>query len=172
MRRLLILAITASLAGCGENPEETAVSDPTPPPAFALSGQHQSLDDGLKLLDAELAEAMKGDLGSNDSKQHLLRAEAITDRLLETEMPFYWLKRDYSVESVVRQIQALADRIVAKMRNGLSGVDLQTDVRSLRRQVLELRQELAQGGGPAPPSLDTLLARYTNDSTVVSDVGE
>jgi hypothetical protein len=137
-----------------------------------LAAQHQSLDAGLKLLDHEVAEAMGGDLDSDEAQAHLLRAEAITDRLLESELPFHWLKRDYSVESMARQIQALADRIVAKMRNGVKGQELLADVRDLRQKVLDLRKGLAAGGGPAPPSLDTLLARYANDSTVVTDVGE
>lgn len=171
--RLLVLFLLGTLSACNRNPEESAVSDPSPPPAAALSRQHQSLDAGLRQLDAELAGAMGGDLGSQDAKNRLLRAEAITDRLLETDLPFQWLKvRDYSVESMVRQIQSLADRIVAKMRNGMDGQDILADVRDLRRKTIELRRGLAQGGGPAPVSLDSLLAGYANDSTVVTDVGE
>lgn len=125
------------------------------------------------MLDAELARAMSGDLEGAGAKKHLELAEAITDRLLESDLPFHWLRsRDYSVESMVRQIQALADRIVAKMRNGLDGQDILPDVRDLRNNVIALRKALAMGGGPAPMSLDSLLARYANDSTVVTDVGE
>jgi hypothetical protein len=138
-----------------------------------LSGQQQSLDAGLRTLDAELSKAMGGNLDGSDAKNYLLRAEAITDRLLESELPFHWLKaRDYSVESMVRQIQALADRVVAKMRNGLEGQALLADVRELRQTTIQLRRALAMGGGPSPVSLDSLLARYANDSTVVTDVGE
>lgn len=173
MRFTVLLLVTVMLSGCRRNPEENAVSDPSPPPAAALSGQQQSLDAGLRALDAELAEAMGGNLDSDEAKNHLLRAEAITDRLLESDLPFYWLKaRDYSVESMVRQIQSLADRVVAKMRNGLEGQAILPDVRELRQTTIQLRRALAMGGGPAPVSLDSLLARYANDSTVVTDVGE
>lgn len=173
MRFTLLLLTAAFLSGCRRNPEDNAVSDPSPPPAAALSGQQQSLDAGLRTLDAELSEAMSGDLDGDGAKNHLLRAEAITDRLLESDLPFHWLRaRDYSVESMVRQIQALADRVIAKMRNGLDGQDLLPDVRELRQTVIQLRRALAMGGGPAPVSLDSLLARYANDSTVVTDVGE
>ncbi|HEY0810288.1 MAG TPA: hypothetical protein VGD49_09010 [Longimicrobiales bacterium] len=173
MRFTLLLLTAAFLSGCRRNPEDNAVSDPSPPPAAALSGQQQSLDAGLRTLDTELSEAMRGDLDGDGAKNHLLRAEAITDRLLESDLPFHWLRaRDYSVESMVRQIQALADRVIAKMRNGLDGQDLLPDVRELRQTVIQLRRALAMGGGPAPVSLDSLLARYANDSTVVTDVGE
>jgi hypothetical protein len=62
--------------------------------------------------------------------------------------------------------------VIAKMRNGMDGQDLLPDVRDMRRQVVELRRGLAAGGGAAPLSLDSLLARYANDSTVITDVGE
>ena len=173
MRLFVLILLAGALTACRRNPEDDAVSDPSPPPAAALSRQHQSLDDGLKQLDAELAAAMGGNLDGDDAKNRLLQAEAITDRLLESELPFHWLKaRDYSVESAVRQIQSLADRIVAKMRNGMDGQEILADVRDLRRKTLDLRRGLALGGGPAPISLDSLLAGYANDSTIVTDVGE
>jgi hypothetical protein len=173
MRAVTIFVITALLAGCQRNPEEAAVSSASPPPAAALARDHQSLDDGLRQLDRQLALAMRGDLEGDAAQNHLMRAEAITDRLLETEMPFHWMRaRDYSVESAVRQIQALADRVIAKMRNGMDGQDILPDVRDMRRQVVELRRGLASGGGAPPLTLDSLLARYANDSTVVTDVGE
>ncbi len=173
MRFLVPMLTGLVLLACRQNPEEAAVSDPTPPPAAALAARQQSLDEGLKQLDEELSQAMRGDLSSQSAKNHLLQAEAISDRLLEAELPFLWLKnRDYSVESTVRQIQALADRVVAKMRNGMSGPDLLTDVRELRQKVLQLRQDLRAGGGPPPLPLDSLLARYARDTMTVTDVGE
>jgi hypothetical protein len=173
MRVVAILCIAAVLAGCRSNPEDAAVSGASPPPAAALARDHRSLDDGLQQLDRLLSLAMRGDLEGDAAENQLLRAEAITDRLLETDMPFHWMRsRDYSVESAVRQIQALADRVIAKMRNGMDGQDILADVRDMRRQVIELRRGLAAGGGPAPLSLDSLLARYANDSTVITDVGE
>lgn len=174
MRFIVPLMAALALIGCrGRNPEDAAVSDPSPPPAAALAAQHQSLDEGLKQLDRELAGALRGDLESQEAKAHLMQAEAITDRLLESDLPFFWLRtRDYSVESAVRQIQALADRVVAKMRNGMEGQDILEDARDLKQKVLTLRRDLSGGGGPIPLSLDSLLARYARDTTVVTDVGE
>lgn len=172
MRSSVLIFTVLAAAACGRNPEESAISEASPPPAAALAGRHQSLDQGLKLLDAELAAAMGSNLESQNAKNRLLQAEAITDRLLEADLPFLWLNaRDYSVESMIRQIQALADRVVAKMRNGMDGQDILVDVRDMRRKVLMLRRDLTAGGGPAPVSLDSLLARYGNDTTVVSDPG-
>lgn len=168
-----MILITAAMTGCNRNPEEAATSDPTPPPAAALTRQQRSLDDGLRQVETALAQAIRGDLEGQGAKDHLMRAEAITDRLLESELPFHWMRaRDYSVESAVRQIQSLADRIIAKLRNGMDGQEIMEDVREMRTKVAELRRGLAAGGGAAPVSLDTLLARYANDSTVVTDVGE
>ena len=173
MRLFVLILLAGTLSACRRNPEDAAVSDPSPPPAAAFSRQHQSLDAGLKQLDDELAAAMSGNLGSKEAQDRLMRAEAITDRLLESELPFHWLKaRDYSVEAMVRQIQALADRVIARMRNGMEGAEILADVRDLRRKTIELRRGLALGGGPAPISLDSLLAGYANDSTIVTDVGE
>jgi hypothetical protein len=173
MRLTPLVLITALIAGCNRNPEEEATSDPTPPPAAALSRQHRSLDDGLRQVEGALALAVRADLKGDAAKNQLMRAEAITDRLLESELPFHWMRaRDYSVESAVRQIQALADRVIAKLRNGMDGQEIGDDVREMRTKVAELRRGLASGGGDAPLSLDTLLARYANDSTVVTDVGE
>ena len=171
MRSRVLVFAAIAVAACGRNPEESAISDAAPPPAAALAGR-QSLDQGLRLLEAELAAAMAGNLGSSEAKTRLMRAEAISDRLLEAELPFRWLNaRDYSVDAMIRQIQSLADRVVAKMRNGMDGQDILLDVREMRQKVLMLRKDLGAGGGPAPVSLDSLLARYGNDTTVVTDPG-
>jgi hypothetical protein len=173
MRVITLIVIGGLCTGCNRNPEEQATSDPTPPPAAALTRQHQSLDDGLRQVEVALSQALRGDLKGQEAKDQLMRAEAVTDRLLESELPFRWLKaRDYSVESAVRQIQAVADRVIAKVRNGMDGQALMADVREMRTKVVDLRRGLGAGGGDAPLSLDTLLARYANDSTVVTDVGE
>jgi hypothetical protein len=172
MRSSVLIIVLAALAACGRNPEDSAISDAAPPPAAALAGRHQSLDEGLRLLESELSAAMSGDLEGDGARSRLLRAEAISDRLLEADLPFHWLNaRDYSVEAMIRQIQSLADRVVAKMRNGMDGQDLLADVRDMRQKVLMLRRDLTAGGGPAPVSLDSLLARYGNDTTVVTDPG-
>lgn len=168
----ILLSIVVLAAGCRRNPEEDPVSEPAPPPAAALAGRGQGLDASLQLLEKELSAALGAGL-DDGGVNRILTAEAITDRLLEAELPFTWLtSSSYSVESHVRQIQALADRVVAEMRSGVDEPTVMRDATELRRKVISLRTALRQGGGNAPASLDSLLARYANDSTVVHDTGE
>ena len=72
MRLFVLILLAGALTACRRNPEDDAVSDPSPPPAAAMSRQHQSLDEGLKQLDAELAAAMGGNLDGDDAKNRLL----------------------------------------------------------------------------------------------------
>ncbi|MGQ0560921.1 MAG: hypothetical protein ACT443_03495 [Gemmatimonadota bacterium] len=168
-RRVLIVLVIAGAAGCRQNPEETAVSQPAPPPAAALARQNLPLDRSLQELERELSKAIGAGMGEA-AEAPLLRAEAITDRLLESEMPFEWLKTNaYSLDSYIRQIQALADRIVAQMRSGLDPVTIDAEVRALRHKVIAVRRALARGGGDAPPSLDSLLAGHPADSIISAD---
>ena len=167
--RILLLCLIVPLSGCKNNPEEDAVSQPAPPPAAALSRQSLTLDQSLMELEKELSTAI-GTGMDGSAEAHILRAEAITDRLLETELPFTWLKANaYSLDSWVRQIQALADRVVAQMRSGVDQGTITRDVTELRRKVIGLRQSLAQGGGNPPPSLDSLLAGHEPDSALATD---
>lgn len=173
MKKLLLLLIIA--AACEQsNPEESAVSGPAPPPAAALvplKGADQ-LDQTLYLLEKELNAALAGDL-DGDGQNRLVRAEAISDRLLETRLPFAWLSSQaYAVEPMLRQIQALADRILAQQRSGARKELIHRDLMDLRRKVVELRAALRAGGTHAPPTLDQLLAGYAADSgTISSDPG-
>lgn len=172
LRTSVILLLVLPLASCRRNPEENAVSLPAPPPAAALAGQGKSLDSSLIELGTELSKAIGSGMDDN-GKTHMLRAEAITDRLLETRLPFSWLaSTSYSLESYVRQIQALADRIVAEMRSGMDKAVLMHDVAELRARVVGLRRAMAAGGGKAPPSLDSLLATTPADTVLPSDAGE
>ena len=94
-----------------------------------------------------------------DGMNSFRRAEAISDRLLETRYPFEWLRAgSYSVDARLRQIQAHSDRVLAQLRSGEPREQVLGEVNLLRRTVLELRRDLAQGGGPAPPPLERLLA--------------
>lgn len=158
-----LLALAALTAACDQqNPEEEPVSAPAPPPAAMITPMSEgaSLQERLERLDAELHAIMEGGFG-DDLHARLLRAEAITDRLLEAEPPVYWLASQYSTEARLRQLQALADRIVAKSRrDDMALRDLADDVALLQKEVAGLRAELARGsGGPMPLPLDTLLAR-------------
>jgi len=169
MKRLLIIVMVAG-ACQRSNPEESAVSGPAPPPAAALvplKGADQ-LDETLYLLEKELNEALAGDL-DGDGVNRLVRAEAISDRLLETRLPFAWLNsQQYAVEPKLRQIQALADRILAQQRTGIRRETIHRDLMDLRRRVVELRVALREGGTHMPPSLDQLLAGYAADSGTIS----
>jgi hypothetical protein len=118
-----------------------------------------TLTDGLAIIDATLDSALTArfdELGM----QQLLRAEALSDRVLETEMPFGWLaSQNYSVEARVWQIQAQADRIVARLRAGARREDLVPEAEALRRDVNALRTAIAAGGAPPPPPVERLLER-------------
>ena len=132
----------------------------------------KSLDASLIELEKELSSALGSNL-DNDGKGHLVRAEAITDRLLETKLPFTWLRAtSYSLESDVRQIQALADRIIAEMRSGADKSIVSKDVTDLRSRVIGLRRAMAMGGSRPPVPLDSLLAGIQADSTLPTDAGE
>lgn len=116
------------------------------------------LSTALELLERELVAAIRERL-DGDGLDSFLRAEAISDRLLETQYPFDWMRAGgYSVDARLRQVQAHSDRALAQLRSGVPREQVVQEVNLLRRRVLELRQDLAQGGGPAPPPLERLLA--------------
>ncbi len=71
----------------------------------------------------------------------------------------------YGVEAWLRQLQALADRVVAQIRRDEPEQRILNDVIRLRDSVARLRAELARPGGGMPPvPLDTLLANFEVDS--------
>jgi hypothetical protein len=164
MRKTLLLMVALVLAGCEKSPpEETALSGPAPPAAalISLSGG-LTLDQALAMMERELSYALRGE---GDVAARLEIAETITDRLLETQLPFAWItSRSYSVEPMLRQIQALADRIIAERRSGEHPDVVRRDMVDLLALVRGLRAGLSQGGGPQPASLDSLLARYAADT--------
>jgi hypothetical protein len=171
MRKLLLLSVC--LVGCARpNPDDLTGAAPAPPSAafVRLSGAG-TLDNGLAAMQKELAQAVRDQGRFNE---RLTQAEAISDRLLETKLPFAWLRTSsYGVEPRIRQIQALADRILAQLRSGMSTQAVLPDVRLLQSRVEQLRSGLRAGGGPAPASLDALLAAYAADTlAAASDQGE
>ncbi len=143
------------IAGCGDPDESLRVARDVLPAAMVAPGlEGVSLSDQLRVLEAELVEAEAGDADG------LLRAEAITDRLIHADRPVDWLASDYDVEARLRQIQVMADRIVARLRRGAGLAAVAEDIHTLRMAVQDLRSQLAaEGGGPAPPTLDSLLAQ-------------
>lgn len=116
------------------------------------------LDEMLQQLDQQLALALQGQL-EGEAVEHFRRAEAISDRLLEARLPFEWLTAEqYSLESRLRQIQSLADRVLAQLNTGTPRDTVLLELRLLRGEVLRLRETVAQGGGRAPTPLRELLA--------------
>jgi hypothetical protein len=161
--RFLILTILLAACGSG-NAEDSPGTGSGQAPAAALVPMRGevALDQALMNIERELLLGLRD---QDEMDRHLERAEAITDRLLETQMPFAWVNsRSYGVEPMLRQIQALADRIVAERRNNSPRESIRRDLTDLRLLVRRLRLGIRAGGGPQPPSLDSLLARYAADT--------
>lgn len=154
MRPLLILLLTVpTVAACGDR-GEVRVSEEAPTSAAALAPgmEAENLDEQLSKLEAELARAADGE------PDRVLTAEAITDRLIHADRSLDWLAAGYSVQARLRQLQAMADRVVARMRRGATLQSVEEDVATMRAAVEDLQRQLAvPGGGDAPPSLDSLL---------------
>jgi hypothetical protein len=172
MRKVLLLSVL--LVGCTRpNPDElgAAASAPEPSAAFVRLNGAATLDNSLAQMQKELNEAVAH---QDQLTERLIRAEAISDRLLETRQPFAWISTSsYGVEPMVRQIQALADRVLAELRGGMSTQAVMPDVRLLQTKVARLRAGIKAGGGAAPPSLDALLAAYAADTLATgADSGE
>ena len=157
---LLFLTAVCTLGSlaCGRSPGDERLEAQGAPPAAALLAPREtseSLDAQLERLRLELAAGMEGD------PDRLLRAEAITDGLMEARRPFDWLATGYDVEARLRQLQAMADRVVARLRRSAPLSEVAEDVETMTRAVADLRAQLATGaGGPAPPTLDSLLQQY------------
>lgn len=156
-RQILAGACALALAACGRDPgQERLEGRDAPPPAAMVSPRQEteSLDSQLERMLTELAAGMEGD------PERLLRAEAITDGLLEARRPFDWLSTGYDMEARLRQLQAMADRVVALLLRGAELDAVAEDVLAMATALNDLRAHLAAGqGGPAPPTLDSLLAR-------------
>ncbi|MBX6362498.1 MAG: hypothetical protein IRZ00_01410 [Gemmatimonadetes bacterium] len=169
-----IVAALVAVAGCRHsNPEDEPMSA-APPSAALLSPALDSLPLDAKLtrmqqlLDAALVTGPTTDAG----RVNAFAAEVISDRLLEVPPPFAWLRSAYGTEARLRQIQSLADRIVAELRRAdTSEAELTADIRLLRKRVATLRAELAQGGTAAPWPLDSLLAQISTEHTAGGSEG-
>jgi hypothetical protein len=162
MRLVSMFAILSTLAGCRRPSEAETVDTGAPVAAIAPLASGMPLDSMLVRLESELDEALDEGRGEDAANERLVRAEAITDRLLDSRIPFPWLKtQNYSVDSRLRQIQALADRVIAQIESRGPRSNVITDANALRGEVRRLRAELAQGGTAAPPPLEELLASDT-----------
>ncbi len=159
MKNNIVLSILILAAvGCDGLRDREQVVEEAPPAAAVAPITGMPLDTALALLDVELRAAIENKL-DDTGYQRFQRAEALTDRLLETRYPFQWLKgQAYSVESKLRQVQALADRVLAMKMSGVPVDSAMPDLQMLRAEVVWLREALRGGGGPPPPPLAKLLA--------------
>jgi hypothetical protein len=162
-RTIQLVALSLIVAACDRAGADMATDEggAPPPPAAALSADPGlGLDSRLEQLERDLGRVI--DAGFDDeSKASILAAEATTDRLLEEQPTADWLAAGYLVEARLRQIQALADRIVAEMTREVAKELVLADVAALRGAVRDLRAQLAsQNNGAAPSPLDSLLAGY------------
>ncbi len=156
-----VLAL-AALAGCAQkNPEYDAMSAPPPPPAAVLGPALDSvplqskLTRMQRLLDDALAKGVTG-----DGSSRIVAVKLLADRLLEVPPPFSWLRAGYSTESKLRQIQSLSDRLLSELRRDDTDEQVATaDTRQLRATIVNLRTQLAQGGGAPPLPVDSLLSQ-------------
>jgi hypothetical protein len=153
MNRSLILLLVLIPAACGDDGEQRLSRDVPAAAAVVAPGmERQSLADQLRAMEVELRAAQEGD------PDRVLTAEAISDQLISAVRPVDWLAGGYDVEARLRQLQALADRVVAQLRRGASVGQVEEEVAILREAVRDLQERLAvPGGGAAPLPLDSLL---------------
>jgi hypothetical protein len=150
------LSIVMLLAACGPTPQEDR---PVHAAAAAMAGVRPGapLDSLLFILEHHLVAALEGRLEGEAATEFRL-AEALSDRLLEARLPFEWVPdQQYSLQSRLRQIQSLADRVLAQLDTGVSRDTVLDELQLLREEVIHVRQIVARGGSRAPPPIERLL---------------
>ncbi|MGH7503508.1 MAG: hypothetical protein ACREL7_17415 [Longimicrobiales bacterium] len=156
-RSLFMAVWLVVMGGCGgaQPVDEPMRAGQAAPPLRT----NPSLDASLARMEAELDTALAAGV-DGAGIERLYRAEEISNRLLESHPPFAWLDgENYSVDARLRQIQSVADRVVARIRSSGQREDLLADVESLRSEIRDLRAGLAQGGSAAPVPIDRLLTQ-------------
>lgn len=149
---MFVAACTQSSASEGEGGTTIAVMDEI------QAGM--PLDSMLAMLERQLEISLEGRLEGSAVDEYRV-AEAISDRLLEARMPFEWLAaEDYSIQSRLRQVQSMADRVLAQLQMSASRDTMLADLQGLHADVVSLRRSIAAGGRRAPPTIHALL----NDS--------
>lgn len=124
-------------------------------PAFEI-GPGTTLDAALSALLVQLDTIVDGP--DEAGARSLARVGTISDRLLETRLPFAWLSAEsYSLEARLRQIQSRVDRIEALRGGGARREDVDAAVVELQADVARLETELAAGGTPPPTPVGLLL---------------
>jgi hypothetical protein len=156
MRNVIPALLMTLLAACGPTPQDELPLQSAA--AIMLEVRPGApLDSLLYTLDSYLARAQEGWL-EGEAATDFRRAEALTDRLLEARMPFQWIPdQQYSLESRLRQIQSLADRVLAMLDTGVQRDTVLAELDILREEVIRTRQIVARGGTRAPPPIERLL---------------
>lgn len=148
--------LSASAAACGPAPDDDAGDRFAAASQVALPRDTMDLSGNLARLAGLIQEARETE--GEALFAAVREAEAVTDRLLETAPPVAWLPEQYSVDATLRQFQALADRVVARLRRGATAADVADELAGLAASVARLREVLEEGsGGAAPARLDSLL---------------
>lgn len=156
-RHLLIIAFVLGAAGCSDVPWAGGAS--ATPLVEAQDGLSpgSTIRDALDMIGLVLDSAISRQLDEEGVRQ-LRRAEFLTDRILEAEIPFDWLATsDYSIEARIWQIQAQADRIVARLRASARRDELLPEIQTLRADIAALRDAIGAGGRPEPAPVERLL---------------
>ncbi|HSJ10199.1 MAG TPA: hypothetical protein VK928_09805 [Longimicrobiales bacterium] len=158
MKAVLLLCL--GIIACGPSGAADA-DDQAPVALLAEIRPGVPLDSLLYLIDNHLVQAMAGGL-DDEGTTEFLRAEALSDRLLEARAPFEWIEGDaYSLQSRLRQVQSAADRVRAQIQTAAPREQTLGDLRTLRNDVVQLRRALTLGGTRAPPDIYELLASDT-----------
>jgi hypothetical protein len=151
------LCILLGSAGC-QWPGGGAGPGTAPAQNLPEIGQETPVGVALALLQFQLDTVLTEGL-DDSGPGRLDQAESISDRLLETRLPFAWISAEsYSVEARLRQVQSMTDRVGAMRAGGARNEDVLIEVDSLRAAVSRLRADLARGGHAAPPPVQQLLA--------------
>jgi hypothetical protein len=156
MRKFVPVLFLTLLAACGPTPQDELPMHSAAAVMLEVR-PGMPLDSLLHVLDGYLARAQEGWL-EGEAAIDFRRAEALTDRLLESRMPFEWIPdQQYSLESRLRQIQSLADRVLAMLDTGVQRDTVLAELDLLRQEVIGVRQLVARGGTRAPPPIERLL---------------
>jgi hypothetical protein len=157
-RWLPALCLCMVLSSCQPTGRPRDSATASPGPALDI-GPATRLSESLVLLRGQLDSARTTGLDDTGTR-NLNRAEAISDRLLETRLPFAWISAEsYSLEARLRQIQSRADRVESLRIGGARREDVLAEIGHLVEAVDSLRADIARGGSQAPPPVDQLLVR-------------
>lgn len=159
MRNLVLIRAMPVLlvaAACAQPPQH----EPPIQATAAIMAEIQPgapLEQLLDMMEEHLDRAAEGRL-EGETVQDFRRAEAISDRLLEARLPFEWISnQQYSLGARLRQIQSMADRVLAMLETGVPRDSVLAELDLLRTQVRDVQQIIAQGGTEAPPPIHRLL---------------